>query len=234
MHPSTPGGNSRVASSKRAGRLTHRTFFDHRDSTNKFPFSRVNVIATKIARASGQGSLPVLHRPRCRLHQQQCKDRCRPSSRSSPISIKRALKQRDKPRKWLGLSLMTLPAAICETEKRSVIERPDAEGMRLTRECCTQTPASTEDDGDRVRIVLHGCRHRGRLTVCSHRLVVQLPLLYASCVPVKRGAGSAPEFPQIIEWLSPRLTMASRETRRPLARPWMRRDARPGLSRPER
>jgi hypothetical protein len=37
-------------------------------------------------------------------------------------------------------------------KKCSVIKRPNAEGMRLTaRECCTQTPATTENDRDRVR-----------------------------------------------------------------------------------
>ncbi len=114
-------------------------------------------------------------------------------------------------------------------KKSSVIRRPNADGMRLmVWGSYTQTPARADNNGNRMHSMLYRSRHRGRLSAAG-ALCNSDPLLCAACVAVNRGAGSAPEFPQIIEWLPPRPTLARGETRRPLAHLWMHRDARPGL-----
>lgn len=103
-------------------------------------------------------------------------------------------------------------------KKRSVIRHPNAEGMRLTaRECCTQTPAITEN----IEIVY--ALHRTEFVIeeglpcAAIALYSSLLLSCASCVAVKGAAGSAPEFPQIIEWRLFMLIPARQKTWRPLA-----------------
>jgi hypothetical protein len=117
MHSSTPGGTSRLASSKRARRVFDRTFFDHSDSTSKFRFSGANTIASKIARAKAQGSSPA---SRTDYIQAPPTTMQRPPFSQQQIvalSIEGCVKTAITSRALgLGLSSMTLPAANCETE----------------------------------------------------------------------------------------------------------------------
>lgn len=112
--------------------------------------------------------------------------------------------------------------------KRSVIMRPHAEGMRLTTgpgECCTQRPATAEKT--LIAVVEKGGGHQGRLG-CVRPSDVRQPS--RCCTPrasLSRAQQAQPlNFPRSLRGCAARLIPARRATQRPLACLWMRRDVR--------